>query len=147
MDLEWIVPITSDRNDTVIGTIQDVAKHLAMVDPEGFAAVNKSINEAIAAPLPDRPTVSYSSSDDPGMYDRAYYGCGVYGDKRNADGNRIKDGISYLRKVQGTPGMGPGKVCINTFKLLSNGSLFPNTVPGRLRSRKLLLELSHLLVQ
>lgn len=147
MDLEWIVPITPDRNDTVIGTIQDVAKHLAMVDPEGFAAVNKSINEAIAAPLPGRPTVSYSSSDDPGMYDPAYYGCGVYGDKRNADGKRIKDGIAYLRKVQGTPGMGPGKVCINTFKLFSNGSLLPNTVPGRLRSRKLLLELSHLLVQ
>jgi hypothetical protein len=113
VDIEWIVPISPDRNDTVIGTIQDVAKHLEMVDPERFAAVNKSINEAVAAPFPQRTAVSYSSSDDPGMYDPTDYACFVY--DWSADGLRIKQGIQYLRKVPGTPGMGPGPVCLSTF--------------------------------
>lgn len=147
VDLEWIVPITPDRNDTVIGTIEDVAKHLAMVDPEGFAAVNKSINEAIAAPFPDRPAVSHSASNDPGFYDPVSYVCGKYNDIGNANGVQIKKGIEYLRKVPGTPVGGTGKVCLSTFQQILGGSLFANPVAVGLWSRELLLELSHYLVQ
>lgn len=145
VDLKWIVPISPDRNDTVIGTIQDVAKHLSIVDPEGFAAINESINEAVAAPWPQRPAVSYSSNDDPGMYDPTDYACGVY--EWSANGLRIKEGIEYLRRVPGTPGMGgPGPVCVSTFQQISDSSLFVDSVPD-LRPRELLLQVSHLLVQ
>ncbi|KAI7779047.1 hypothetical protein LA080_001393 [Diaporthe eres] len=105
-DLEWIVPISPDRNDTVIGTIQDVANHLAIVDPEGFAAVNESINEAVNAPSPGRSSVSYTSSDSPGEYDPTDYSCNPFHDF--VSGLRIKYGVEYLRKVKGTPGQGPG---------------------------------------
>lgn len=114
VDLEWTVPIGADRNDTIVGTIQDVANHLATVDPEGFTAVNKSINEAVAAPRPDRSSVSYSSSDDSyGEYDRTDYSCNPFSPK--VSGLRIRYGVQYLRRVKGTPGQGPGPVCRNTF--------------------------------
>lgn len=112
VDLEWIVPINPGRNDTVVGTIQDVAKHLATVDPEGFAIVNKSIHEAVNAPPPGRPGqpgASYSASDSPGMYDPTDYACNPFSGGFAA-GLRIKYGVEYLRKVKGTPGASPGPV-------------------------------------
>lgn len=115
VDLEWIVPISPDRNDTVIGTIQDVANHLAIVDPEGFAAINKSINEAVIAPSSGLSSVSYSSNDvlpAPGEYDPTDYTCNPFKDL--VSGTRIKYGVEYLRKVAGTPGSSPGPVCFNT---------------------------------
>ena len=84
------------------------------MDPEGFAAVNASINEAVAAPSSGLPTVSYSSSGDspPGQYDPTDYSCNIF--KDYASGLRIKFGVEYLRKVKGTPGQGPGPVRQNT---------------------------------
>ncbi|KAK7728242.1 hypothetical protein SLS63_006690 [Diaporthe eres] len=123
-DLEWIVPISTDRNDTVIGTIQDVANHLAIVDPEGFAAVNESINEAVNAPPPGRSSVSYSSSDSPGEYDPTDYSCNPFHDF--VSGLRIKYGVEYLRKVKGTPGQGPGPntdgLVLDSFGRIADGA-------------------------
>lgn len=112
VDLEWIVPISANHNHTVVGTIEDVANHLATVDPEGFAAVNKSINEAVAAPFPDRSSVSYSSGDSLGVYDTTDYYCNLFQDK--VSGLRIRYGVQHLRKVKGTPGSGPGPVRLYT---------------------------------
>lgn len=103
-----MIPISSYHNDTVVGTIQDVANHLAAVDPEGFLAINKSINEAVAASSLDHSTVSYSSSDSSGEYDPTDYSCNPFHDL--VSGIRIKYGVEYLRKVKGTPGQGPGPV-------------------------------------
>lgn len=84
------------------------------MDPEGFLAINKSINEAVAAPTIDRSAVSYSPSDDaPGEYDPTDYSCNLFHDF--VSGIRIKYGVEYLRKVKGTPGQGPGPVCPDTF--------------------------------
>lgn len=83
------------------------------MDPEGFVAINKSINEAVRVPFSDRSTVSYSSSDDsPGEYDPTDYSCNPFHDL--VSGIRIKYGVEYLRKVKGTPGQGPGPVRPNT---------------------------------
>lgn len=100
------------------------------MDPEGFAAVNKSINEAVAAaPSSDRSSVSYSSSDDPGMYDATDYSCNPFKDK--VSGLRIKYGVEYLRKIKGTPGQGPGPVCLTAFNVdpFEDGSWVAKSVP------------------
>lgn len=91
-----------------------MANHLAIVDPEGFAIVNKSIHEAINAPPPGRSAASYSASDSPGMYDPTDYTCNPFSGGF-AEGLRIKYGVEYLRKVKGTPGASPGPVRLNTF--------------------------------
>ncbi|KAJ0117368.1 hypothetical protein J7T55_003782 [Diaporthe amygdali] len=100
VDIEWNVRASPDRNDTVIGTIQDVVKHLSIVDPVGFAALNKSINDA----SDDGP--SHHSYNILNMYNPTDYYCNIYNGM--ADGPAIKTGIKYLRHVDGTPGQGPG---------------------------------------
>ncbi|KAG6360965.1 hypothetical protein INS49_012033 [Diaporthe citri] len=125
VDLEWIVPISPYRNDTVIGTIQDVANHLAIVDPEGFAAVNESINEAVKTSASGRASVSYSSSDSPGEYgeyDPTDYSCNPFHDL--VSGIRIKYGVEYLRKVKGTPGQGPGPASCGRVSCSYNAAIF-----------------------
>lgn len=145
VDLEWNVPVSPDRNDTVIGTIQDVANHLATVDPEGFPAVNNSIKEAVADPYFDHATASYRSSDSTEEYKPLELYCNIF--QGSASGLRIKWGIEYLRKIIGTPGEGPGPVCQNNVQISAGCSQFANPTPEQLWSRKLLPWRGHLLVQ
>jgi hypothetical protein len=116
VDLKWIVPVSPYRNSTVVGTVQDVANHLKIVDPAAYDALEKSIDEAVAAPLPQRPAggVSHSAKNEPENYTTTEFACGAY--PLNANGIRIKQGIEYLRRVpsQSTnlPSMFP--VCLQT---------------------------------
>lgn len=125
VDIKWIVPISPWRTDTVIGTIEDVGRHLSVVNPERFAANEHSIYDGVSASLPDRPTVSYSTKgDDDGLYDPAPYVCGLYDD---AQGNPIKTGIKHLRAVVGPASL--EAVCSIGFQRLPNCALFADPPP------------------
>ncbi|KAL1850724.1 hypothetical protein Daus18300_012802 [Diaporthe australafricana] len=99
-DITWTVNVNSDHDDLVTGTIEDVVNHLAIVDPEGFAVLNKSITDDIDV----APSGSSSVAFD--KYNATGYLCEVY--PGQANGTRVKYGIDYLRKVKGSPTKGPG---------------------------------------
>ncbi|KKY34102.1 hypothetical protein UCDDA912_g05910 [Diaporthe ampelina] len=40
VDIQWQVPINPGRTDTVVGTVEDVIRHLAVVAPEILGAKN-----------------------------------------------------------------------------------------------------------
>ncbi|KAI3395804.1 hypothetical protein diail_817, partial [Diaporthe ilicicola] len=99
-DIKWTVQISPDRNDTVTGTIQDVADHLAFFDPKAFDILNKSIADSVEARPFGAPGVAFDVVNGTG------YLCNIY--PSTANGTRVEDGIEYLRKVKGSPTNGPG---------------------------------------
>ncbi|KAG8162584.1 hypothetical protein KVR01_008349 [Diaporthe batatas] len=108
VDLKWTVPISPGRTDTVFGTIEDVARHLSVVDPKRFAANQDSIYDGVTASPPDHPAVSDSTKDDQdGLYDVGRAVCRLYDD---AKGNTIMTGIEHLRALVG-PASLPANAC------------------------------------
>ena len=96
-DVKWVVPISPDRNDTVMGTIQDVVRHLENVAPD-IAKANFPSDlspESTSVPVPfDGALVKTTASSK--------IECDVA--EKKAWTTAIMVGIQHLSLVWGTPG-------------------------------------------
>ncbi|KAK2611386.1 hypothetical protein N8I77_004726 [Diaporthe amygdali] len=98
-ELQWDVPVSSGRNDTVTGTIQDVVRHLQAVAPERLAALNISTAEPIdVSSLFNVPAIKTAKPSK--------VLCNIFDDQAN--GITIAQGMYYLRGIVGSPKNGPG---------------------------------------
>lgn len=130
-DITWTVNVDSDHDDIVTGTIEDVANHLAIVDPKGFAILNNSIADTIDVGSSGSSSVAFD------MYNATNYLCNIY--PGEAYSIRVKYGIEYLRKVKGSPTEGPGPVCLDPYGPLELAPLFANTLSAHMWTRELLV--------
>lgn len=96
VDIQWEVPISADRTDTVTGTIEDVIRHLEFVAPEILDAQHAPAPglEPTSVPVPFNGALV--KTPDPSKVSCDPYGAG--GTKDN-----YSDGIRYLKAVSGKP--------------------------------------------
>ncbi|KAI7777069.1 hypothetical protein LA080_004032 [Diaporthe eres] len=103
VDIQWEVPISADRTDTVTGTIEDVIRHLEFVAPD--------ILDSQHVPTPGLEPTSVPVPFDGALVktpDPSKVSCDPYGAGGTKD--NYSDGIRYLKTVPGKPTNG-GKSC------------------------------------
>lgn len=99
-DITWEIPISSERNVTVVGTIEDAIRHLQQVapevaeakflsasSPESNTALLSSASVSLNTPRPNNVTCSQ--------------------DQKKAVYWHIQTGVMYLRKLYSGPEMSP----------------------------------------